>query len=58
MFDQILSNATICLMISQTKYKQKLHKRVSMFQWILGMFGFSENECEMKLAKTRIEKEL
>ena len=37
MFDQTVSNLVVCLMSSQ-----KLHKQVSMLQWI-GRFDFSQN---------------
>ena len=51
MFDQTLSNLIVCLMISHKNNIQKLHKRASMLQWILGRFDFSQNEFEMRLAK-------
>ena len=35
---------------------QKLHKRASMLQWILGRFHILSNEFEMRLKK-RIEEE-
>ena len=38
-------------MISQRNYIQKLNKRASMLQWILGRFEFSQNEFEMRLAE-------
>ena len=41
-FDQTLSNLIVCLMISQN-LQYKLYKRASMLQWILGKFGFSQN---------------
>ena len=31
---------------------QKLHRRASVSQWILGWFDFLQNEFEMGLAKT------
>ena len=44
MLEQALTNLIVCLMISQKKnYIQKLHKRASVLQWILGRFGFSQN---------------
>ena len=39
-FKQALSNLIVCLMISHTKYIEKLHKRASMLQWILDRFVF------------------
>ena len=51
MLEQALTNLTVCLMISQKNYIQKLHKRASMLQRILGRFGFSQNLYEMRLAK-------
>ena len=44
-FNQILSNLIICLMISQKNY-------IQMLQWILGRFDFSQNEFEMRLGAT------
>ena len=43
-------------MISHKNYIQKLHKRASMLQWILGRFGFLQNSFEMRLAKNRIDQ--
>ena len=54
MFDQALSNLVVYLMISHKKCIQKLHKRVSMLQCILGKFDCSQNEFEMRLAKKSI----
>ena len=50
-FDHTLSNLIVCLMISQKNYIQKLHIRVSMLQWILSRFDFSQNEFELGLAR-------
>ena len=48
MFDQAISNLIVCLMISpKLRYIQKLHKRVSMLQWILDRFEFLQNEFEL-----------
>ena len=40
MLDQALTNVIVYLMISQKNYVQKLHKRASLLQWILGRFDF------------------
>ena len=40
MLEQTLSNVIVCLMISQKNYIQKLHKRDSRLEWILGRFIF------------------
>ena len=40
MIEQVLTNVIVCLMISHKNYVQKLHKRASMLQWILGMLVF------------------
>ena len=40
MLEQALTNVIVCLMISQKNYIQKLHRRASMLQWILGRFVF------------------
>ena len=40
MHEQALTNFIVRLMISQKNYIQKLHKRDSMLQWILGRFVF------------------
>ena len=54
MLEQALTNI-IVLMISQKNCIQKLHKRASMSQWMLGRTGFSQNLFEMKLAKNQID---
>ena len=43
MLEQAFTNLIVFLMISQKNYIEKLHKRASMLQWILGRFGFSQN---------------
>ena len=53
MLEQALTNLIVCLMISQKL--QRLHKRASMLQWILGRFRFLQNELEMRLAKKQID---
>ena len=52
MFDQTLRNLVVCLTISQNNYTQELHKRACMLQWMLGKFGYSQNDFEMRLAKS------
>ena len=52
-FDRTLSKLVVCLVISHKNYIQKLHKRASILQWILGRFDFSQNEFEMKIELRR-----
>ena len=55
MFDQILSNLIVCILISQKNYLQKLHK-VSTLQWVVYRFDISQNDFEVRLAKNQIEE--
>ena len=52
--ERALTNLIVCLM-KDKNYIQKLHKRVSMLQWILGRFGFLQNLFEMRLPKNLID---
>ena len=54
MLERALTNLIVCLMKNKN-YIQKLHKRVSMLQWILGRFGFLQNLFEMRLQKNLID---
>ena len=45
-FDQTFSNLIVYLMISHKNYKQKLHKRASTLQWILGRFDLPQNNLK------------
>ena len=55
MHEEAFTNFIVRLMISQKNYIQKLHKRASMLQWILGWLSFSLNLFEMGLAKNLID---
>ena len=43
MVELALSSLIVCLTTSYKNYMQKLHKRASMLQWVLGRFCFSQN---------------
>ena len=56
MLELTFSNLIGCLMISHEILTQKLHKRASVLQWILGKFGFSQKCILNDTSKSRNEE--